>query len=402
MDLSKLIEKANRYLDTLCNQIPGRSVGSAGNRRATTFFADTIRSFGFDVECPEFECMDWQTHGATLSVEDASYQVFASPYTLGVQVKAPLITACSVSELEALDISNRILLMRGELTKEQFLPKNFPFFQVEEQQKVIHLLERKHPLALITATTHNPEMAGALYPFPVFEDGDFDTPSVYMTEEQGAQLARQEGSEISLEIRAERIPSRGCNVVARKGANSARRIVLCAHIDAKPGTPGALDNGTGIITLLLVAELLKGYSGDHSIEIVALNGEDYYSNPGELLYLQQNEGKFDEIVLGINIDGMGYTVGRTAYSLYDCPPDMVGGVRAVFAVDESFVAGEPWFQGDHALFLMNGRPALALTSERVAKLMAEFVHTERDTAEIVDPQKVAATALALHRLLMSL
>jgi aminopeptidase YwaD len=223
-----------------------------------------------------------------------------------------------------------------------------------------------------------------------------------MTEEQGAQLARQEGSEISLEIKAERSPSRGCNVVARKAANSAGRIVLCAHLDAKPGTPGALDNGTGIVTLLLVAELLKDDSGDHSIEIVALNGEDYYSNPGELLYLQQNKGKFDEIVLGINIDGMGYTVGRTAYSLYECPPDMAGVIRTVFAADESFLAGEAWFQGDHALFLMNGRPALALTSELVAKLMTEFVHTERDTAEIVDPQKVVTTALALQRLLMSL
>lgn len=288
MDTARLTEKAKEYLDMLCNQIPNRRVGSAGNRLATAFFAETIKSFGFDMECPGFECMDWQSDDAIISAEGETYPIQASPYSLGTQAKAPLIVACSAAELETLDISNKILLMRGELTKEQFLPKNFPFFQVEEQQRIIQLLERKRPQAILTATTRNPEMAGALYPFPVFEDGDFDIPSAFMTEEQGTQLAKHADAsrEISLEIKAKRISSCACNVVARKGRNTDKRVVLFAHIDTKYGTPGALDNGTGIVTLLLVAELLRNYTGNKCIELVALNGEDYYSNPGEQLYLK--------------------------------------------------------------------------------------------------------------------
>lgn len=399
--MTTLTENAKEYLDGLCNQIPNRRVGSEGNRLATAFFAETIKSFGFDVTCPEFECMDWHNEGATISTDGQSYNAQVSPYSLGAYVKAPLVTACSVTDLEALDISNKLLLMRGDLTKEQFLPKNFPFFQVEEQQRIIRSLETKRPLAIITATTCNPEMAGALYPFPVFEDGDFDIPSVFITEEQGARLANQEGNEISLEIKANRIPASACNVIAHKGGKAKERVVLFAHIDAKVGTPGALDNGTGIVTLLLLAELLKDYVSDKSIEIVALNGEDYYSNPGEQSYLKQNEGKFGEIVLGINIDGLGYLKGKTAYSLYDCRPEMTNTIEDIFS-DEAFLQGEPWFQGDHALFLMNGRPALALTSELVGELMTEFVHTERDTPAIIDPEKVARTALALYQLLTCL
>lgn len=156
------------------------------------------------------------------------------------------------------------------------------------------------------------------------------------------------------------------------------------------------------MTLLLVAELLKDYAGDKCIEIVALNGEDYYSNPGEQLYLRQNEGKFQDILLGINIDGLGYIKGKTAYSLYECPPEMKKRIEQVFAEVEVFIAGEPWFQGDHALFLMNQRPALALTSELVYELMTEFVHTDRDTPEITDSEKVAGTALRLHELITGL
>lgn len=397
-----LTTKAQEYLFRLCEQIPNRRVGSEGNQLATQFFAETTRSFGFDVECPEFECMDWQSDGATIVVEEEEFAVQVSPYSRGVLASGPLVVACSASELENLDITNKILLMRAELTKEQFLPKNFPFFQVEEQQKILQLLETRKPLAIVTATTRNPEMAGALYPFPLFEDGDFDLPSVFITEEQGDRLAKQAGRNLTLIIHAQRIPTHGCNVVARKGNNQNGRVVLFAHIDAKVGTPGALDNGTGIVTLLLLGELLKDYQGEKCIELVALNGEDYYSNPGEQLYLKQNEGLFHEISLGINIDGLGYIKGRTAYSLYECSPEMTDMIEKVFTQDASFLSGDPWFQGDHAIFLMNQRPALALTSELVGELMSEIVHTDRDMPNVVDPDKVARTALALHRLLMQL
>jgi aminopeptidase YwaD len=346
--------------------------------------------------------MDWKSDGASITVDNKSYAAQASPYSLGTRVKAPLISVSSTGELEKLEFSNKIILLHGELTREQFLPKNFPFFQMEEQQKIIQLLEKGKPLAIITATTRNPEMAGALYPFPVFEDGDFDIPSVFITQEEGNELAKYLGDEILLEIDAKRIPARGSNVLARKGNDRSRRVILFAHIDAKLGTPGALDNGTGIVTLLLLAELLKNYEGGNCVEIVALNGEDYYSSPGEQLYIKQNKGKFQDILLGINIDGLGYNKGKSAYSLYECPPEMTGVIEDVFSNDETFLPGEPWFQGDHAILLMNGRPALALTSELVGELLTEYVHTEKDNPEIIDYEKLASTALALQRLIMSL
>lgn len=394
--------KAETYLQILCDQIPNRCVGSEGNRLATTFVAEMLHSCGLAIECPEFDCMGWQCDGATMAVNSVPYPVQASPYSLGIRATAPLVTAGSPTELETQELSNKILLLHGELARGQFLPKNFPFFQVEEQQRIIRLLEQKKPLAIITATTRHPAMAGGVYPFPVFEDGDFDIPSVFMTQEIGEQLASSEGQHISLEINTRRIPARGCNVIARHGNPSETRVVLCAHIDAKIGTPGALDDGTGIVTLLLVAEMLKGYAGEQCIEIVAVNGEDYYSNPGEQLYLKNNEGKFEQIMLGINIDGLGYIQGKTAYSIYDCPPELRALVEKVFAEDETFLAGKPWFQGDHALFLMNNRPALALTSERAGELMSEFIHTAKDRPEIVDPAKVARAAATLHSLLLRL
>jgi aminopeptidase YwaD len=168
------------------------------------------------------------------------------------------------------------------------------------------------------------------------------------------------------------------------------------------GSPGASDNASGVIVMLLLAELLADYRGGLGIEIVAVNGEDYYSNPGEQLYLQANAGRFDEIVLGINVDDVGYYRGNVAYSLYDCPSGMAASICRVFAGYKDLVEGEPWYQGDHGLFLMNQIPALAITSERLTELMAEITHTPKDRPEIVDCAKLVTVALALRALLLHL
>ncbi len=398
-----LSEKAKSYLRRLCLDIPSRRVGSEGNQAATEFFAGIVASFGFATESPEFDCLDWSQDGADLTADGASFESLASPYSLGCRVRAPLVVASTVEALEGIAISHAVVLLRGSITREQLMPKNFPFYNPDSHQRIIQLLETEGPSAIIAATSRDAEMVGgAVYPFPLFEDGDFNIPSVYMTEEEGNRLAAHAGKEIELEIRAKRIPSRSRNVIARKGANLQRRVVLFAHIDARMGSPGASDNASGVIVLLLLAELLADYRGNQGVEIVAVNGEDYYSNPGEQLYLHANAGRFDEIVLGINIDDVGYYRGKVAYSLYDCPPGIAASIRQVFSGYTGLVEGEPWYQGDHGLFLMNQVPALAMTSECLTELMAEITHTPKDRPEIVDTGKLVMVALALRDLLWNL
>lgn len=402
MTSASLAEKAQGYLQKLCVDIPSRRVGSQGNQAATDFFAGVMASFGFATESPEFDCMDWRRGGVQLTVGGARFEAFVSPYSLGCHVRAPLVVASTDEELEAAQASGKIILLRGEVAKEQLMPKNFPFYNPDRHKQIIQWLEAKRPRAIIAATARDVQMVGSQYPFPLFEDGDFDIPSVFMTDVEGDRLALHAGEEVSLESQAERIPSRGCNVIARKGARPDRRVVLFAHIDARMDSPGAGDNASGVIALLLLAELLADYAGNLGIELVALNGEDYYANPGELQYLAMNEGRFDEIILGINLDDVGYYRGKVAYSLYDCPTDIASAIRKTFSAYEGMVEGEPWYQGDHGLFLMNQRPALAITSELLVELMTEITHTPKDRPEMVDTTKLVHVAMALRDLLLHL
>ena len=402
MSSSQLAEKAERYLERLCVEIPNRRVGSAGNRAATDFFAETMTSFGFRTESPEFPCIDWVGEGARLTAGGESFEASPSPYSLGCDVNAPLTVVTSADELEAAEIAGAILLLRGDIAKEQLMPKNFPFYNPDEHRRIISLLESKAPRAIIAATSRNPELAGAVYPFPLIEDGDFDIPSVYMTEDEGRRLASHAGEVVALESRARRIPSSGCNVVARKAMAAPRRIVLCAHIDSKLDTPGALDNAAGVVTLLLLAELLEEYGGRLGVEIVAINGEDYYAASGEKLYLEHNRSSLGDIVLSINLDAPGYRQGPTAYSLYGCSDAIAAAVRSAFGGYADLCEGEPWYQSDHMVFVQNQVPALAITSEGLMEIETAVAHTPKDRPELVDCSKLVATALALRDLTLRL
>lgn len=387
-----------RYLDHFCNTIGERCVGSDGNRQATCYFAVELSRLGWDTETAGFDAIDWEDGGAYLSCDDEDFLVFTGPYSLAFKGKTTLVAAGSLEELETIDFTGKILLLYGEIANEQLMPKNFVFYNPPEHRQIISLLEQGKPAAIISATGRNAALAGGVYPFPLIEDGDFDIPSVYMTEEEGAKLLLRTGQEVTLESRSTRIPGKGYNVISRKGRPGSKRVVVTAHIDAKKGTPGAIDNATGVIVLLLLARQLKDYSGDRLIEIVALNGEDYYAVPGQMDYLMANQGKFNEMLLNINIDGAGYKEGLSAFSLFDLPEPLRKCTEEIFSTYRGITEGAQWPQGDHSIFLQNGVPAIAVSSKWFIDNIAvqDVTHTAKDKPDIVDCHKLVEISCALN------
>jgi aminopeptidase YwaD len=400
METKYIHQQCLTYLKKLCVEIPERCVGSDGNRTATRFFEREIASFGWETETQEFDAMDWEEDGAHLLSGDADFEVFVSPYALGCNVEAQLVSASSVSKLAGLAMDGKILFLHGEIAKEQLMPKNFVFYNPEEHQRIISLLEKGGPQAIVCATGRNAALAGGVYPFPLIEDGDFDIPSVYMTEDEGSRLLPYANKTVTLRSVSKRIAGKGENVIARKGKNSNERIVVTAHIDAKKGTPGAIDNATGVVVLLLLAKLLEDYEGERQVEIVAFNGEDYYAAPGQMLYVRENQERFHEILLAINIDGAGYKEGKSAFSFYDLPEEIKKKTSEVLHKYDGIIEGVPWFQGDHSIFLQNGRPAIAVSSEWFTNNVdsQEITHTPKDNLDIVDCHKIVEIAEALNML----
>jgi aminopeptidase YwaD len=402
MNSESYTRKADTYLDTLCGVQPNRRTGSSGNRWATDFFATTIGTFGYEVDATFFETLDHVNEGAGLTIGADDFEVFTSPYSLGCDVNAGLVAVSTVAELEDAHCEAQILLMHGPICAEQLMPKNFVFYNPEHHHQLIALLESKRPAAIITATERSPDQVGALYPFPLIVDGDFDIPNVHCRDTVGRALAERQGDLAHLAIKARRLPARASNVIATLNGRAARKVLLTAHIDAYEDTPGASDNASGTAVLLLAAEMLADYRGPYALEIVALNGEDHYSAGGQMDYLRRYGQALPSVHLAVNVDDVGYKEGRAAYSFYKCPQPVQQKAQQAFLDHPGLCPGEPWYNGDHMIFVMNQVPAIAFTAERMPELMRTVTHTAADTPDLIDTRKLVEVAAALNALVRAL
>lgn len=404
MDKKTVMEKAESHLQVLCSQIGERRVGSRENRKATAYAKSVLEKQGWKAEATGLSVIDWKTDGATLTCNGRLFEVFSSPYSLGCSAQGELITVNTVAQLQQSDIREKIVLLYGEIASEQIAPKNFPFWNPEEHQHLINILERGKPKALICATERNPALAGGVYPFPLFEDGDFDIPSVYMKDTEGEKLLAYTSQTVILTSKAIRTPETAFNVIGRKDNRTKDRIVITAHVDTKIGTPGAIDNGTGVTIVLLLAELLAEKSTKHPIELVIFNGEDYYGASGQMKYIEQHAGKFSDILLNINIDGAGYKKGLSCFSAFNLSENMSGALHKVIANTPGIVEGLPWYQGDHSIFLQNGCPAIAVSSQWFIENMEcqEITHTPKDNLGMVNYERVAECALGIAEFISQL
>jgi aminopeptidase YwaD len=278
----------------------------------------------------------------------------------------------------------------------------YPFYGSDEHAAIINVLESASPAAVIAVTGRYPALCGALDPFPLIEDGDFAIPTGNIRPEESGPVLDRDGQPAEIEIRSERWASTARNLVATRGAQ-AGRMTIAAHIDTKPGTPGAVDNAAGVAALVLLAGLLsprRRQDRGVGVELLVVNGEDHYAAPGEVAWLSDTEGTLGDIALFVNIDGAGYLEGRTAYSTYNVPAHIQSRIDAAFEGREDLVQGRAWYQSDHAIFAMQGRPALAFTTEHVEEMLESLFHAPTDTPDKVDPALVVGIAMALEDLVL--
>jgi aminopeptidase YwaD len=374
-------------LHELCLAIGARPTGSAANQQAQQAIARRFTALGLALELHSFACIDWQEQGASLRVAGQVIPSAVSPYSLRCDLSAEYVLLETVEQLEAADLSGQIAVLHGALTQEWIMPKNFPFWNPPEHQRIVRALEASRPAAVVTVS-FSQEL-----PIPIFEDGDLDLPIAVVAQKDAAPLLAGAPGPLRLRIQAQRRPAQAANVIARLPAQSGGgKIVLTAHLDTKPATPGALDNAGGVTALLALAQLARFEIWPFDLEFVLFNGEDYYSAAGEAAYLARMRPAFPSILLAVNVDGVGLKDSPIGVSYYGLPPDRIASCENVRRRHAHLEQIEPWYQGDHMIFAAENLPALALTSSQVFGLVDTLIHTEADNLELLDPCLVLASA----------
>jgi hypothetical protein len=117
--------------------------------------------------------------------------------------------------------------------------------------------------------------------------------------------------------------NQGENIIVEKpGQDTTRWIILGAHYDSVTESPGANDNGTGVIACLQIAKILRDIPCEVGIRFVHFSAEEV-GLIGSKSYVANTLSTNDLVELVLNLDQLGGTKGADNSSIY-CERDEDG------------------------------------------------------------------------------
>ena len=143
-----------------------------------------------------------------------------------------------------------------------------------------------------------------------------------------ADYVRRTWSHQGLAVAEERFEVGGRSVVnlVVEQAGSAKPeeiVVVGAHYDTAPGTPGANDNGTGVALLLETARALRGEIFQRTVRYVAFVNEEppYYftERMGSRVHARGARQRKERIVAMVSLETLGYYAAAAGTQRYPFP-----------------------------------------------------------------------------------
>ena len=138
--------------------------------------------------------------------------------------------------------------------------------------------------------------------------------------EQAAQYIEKEFLKTGLDVKEDHFEWEGKsykNIVAEKrGITSPLRVlILGAHYDTVPGSPGADDNASAVALLLEVARNIQAVPLGSTVRLIAFSLEEY-DYGGSAHYVEGLKKGGEEILGMISVEMVGFTAPRQDYPPY--------------------------------------------------------------------------------------
>lgn len=217
------------------------------------------------------------------------------------------------------------------------------------------------------------------------------------------------------------------------GSRQADQIVVVgAHYDTNPGTPGADDNGSGLAGLLALARRLAAARPERTLRFVAFANEEapYFQTElmGSLVYARRCRERKENVVAMLSLETIGYYSDEPGSQKYPLPfnvfypstgnfigfignlesGDLVKQVVAKFRASARFPSegsalpdqfdGVGW--SDHWAFWQAGYPAVMVTD--TALFRNPHYHAAEDTPDKLDYDRMARVVGGLDHVVRDL
>lgn len=216
------------------------------------------------------------------------------------------------------------------------------------------------------------------------------------------------------------------NIELVQSGTSDDTVVVGAHYDTVPGTPGANDNGTGVASVLALASYLRGAELARTVRwVLFVNEEPPYfqtSGMGSYVYAKRCRERGERIDGMISLETMGFYSEEPGSQTYPFPrgdyPDTGNFIGLVSDLESEpwlrkfsaafraasdfpvetlsapgFVPGIGW--SDHWAFWQFGYPALMMTD--TAPWRYAHYHGATDTPDKLDFERLTRVVEGIAR-----
>ena len=216
---------------------------------------------------------------------------------------------------------------------------------------------------------------------------DTKIPAIGIGNREGRGLLRALETGGSLEVRVSKSPlaqQPSRNVVAEMNNDieDDGTLIIGAHYDTTPDSPGANDNGSGVAAALVVAEELSDDELPFDLRFVLFGAEEIGLN-GSFAYVGGlGEGESENILAMINLDvvGTGELTGIGTERMVELAVEM--------AADIGFELGTvdlgAGYGSDHIAFMLAGIDVIFLFADDVT-----YINSPLDTLEHLQPEPLA-------------
>jgi hypothetical protein len=298
-----------KLADTAAANGNDRADGTPGFDAGVDYVAGVLRDKGFDVQTPEFERLVMTSPGRptlvaagrSFAIDQASPLATTPPGGLSaVSLRPQRPSGCSAADYGAVDVKGAIAVVDDKGCS-----------VVDKQNVAVG----KGAVGVLVVS--DPGANGS--PAGLFTPGYYQkltSPVAVIDSGADAQLRRTSAPvRLTLDAKSGLVKSRNVLAQTRTG-DSHNVVVVGAHLDSMPGSPGLNDDGTGVAAVLETAVQLGSSPPITNAVRFAFWGAEEEGLQGSSKYVASlDRAALDDIALYLNFDMLGST--NAGYFTYD-------------------------------------------------------------------------------------
>ncbi len=370
-------QEAWSTLRKLCEEVGMRLSGSDEERRATDLVVSELARCGLETAVEEFRFTGWSPGESRVTIHEGGRETSIPSHPLGwspgrrVQAQVVDVGRGMEDDFRRLDVRGKIVLVCSENPPERRdVHRSHKYSWAEEAGAAGFLFYDKRPGGLVAMGSARLEArAGTI-------------PAAGICYEDAMSLsARAERAQVEIACTCTIGDAVSRNGIGLKRGESAEEVLVCGHVDSW-FSQGAVDNGSGVASVVELARLLSRYRLRRSVRFVSLGSEEV-GLLGSRAYVAQHPD-LSSVVLVMNLDCPAMRDGALTVHTNETPAlrtfmeEIVKGLHVGVDVSDSLSRFS-----DHMSFRPRGIAGVQLLS---GSKTSGFGHTNYDSLDKIRPE----------------